>query len=337
MRLSVYNADVGRPAQPPLSLRDILTMAYPHRAIWFAGAALFVVNCLWLAVSAHVSIGLAWLMTTPALMLAGVLVAFCRKAAPYRFPPHMVRPSRYLMVVLATGILLQNLSVFNSLSATLPVPLADARLQAWDRALGLDWLAYAKLTLASPALATLLLHAYRELAWIMPAAMLAVWVHHDNDRRVLDMACLASATAVMGALAEIAFPALTPLRTLADAEFNTLLQTAVGDPSSLPGMTGQLAQLRGGGPVELVPAGLRDLTFFPSFHASMAVITAWCCRGTRWTAIAGAVCAVLIVAATPVMGGRYLSDVLAGIGLAAGAIFCWERWIKARAQKFRAR
>ena len=96
-------------------------------------------------------------------------------------------------------------------------------------------------------------------------------------------------------------------------------------------------------------AGLRDgswrtvdltqlwgIVTFPSYHATLPVILAWAQRDVAWLRVAMPVWAVLTVAATPLFGGHYLIDVLAGLAMAPAALaivsFLGRRPGRSRAQ-----
>jgi len=59
---------------------------------------------------------------------------------------------------------------------------------------------------------------------------------------------------------------------------------------------------------------------FPSYHATLPIILAWAQRDVARLRIIAPVWAVVTILATPVFGGHYGVDVLAGIGLAVGGI-----------------
>jgi membrane-associated phospholipid phosphatase len=60
---------------------------------------------------------------------------------------------------------------------------------------------------------------------------------------------------------------------------------------------------------------LMGIVTFPSYHAALALIFVRAFRDVPGLAIAGALWATLTIVATPVFGGHYLVDVLAGLAL----------------------
>ena len=81
-----------------------------------------------------------------------------------------------------------------------------------------------------------------------------------------------------------------------------------------------IERLRAGsfGPVELTH--LDGLIAFPSFHAAAAVMFAWAAWPIRWLRVPAMILYGLMLAATPIQGGHYFVDSLAGCAVAAFAI-----------------
>jgi hypothetical protein len=100
------------------------------------------------------------------------------------------------------------------------------------------------------------------------------------------------------------------------------------DPSSITHLNLQpyLDQLR-----DLPPArngtlrhldllGLGGIVTFPSFHAASAVLYAWALWPVRWMRPIVVLAFTTMLAATPINGGHYLIDVIAGVAIAAASI-----------------
>jgi membrane-associated phospholipid phosphatase len=65
---------------------------------------------------------------------------------------------------------------------------------------------------------------------------------------------------------------------------------------------------------------LAGIVTFPSFHTASAVLFAWAFAPVRLFGPMALVTNALMIASTPVVGGHYLIDVVAGAGLAIGTI-----------------
>ncbi len=64
---------------------------------------------------------------------------------------------------------------------------------------------------------------------------------------------------------------------------------------------------------------------FPSYHAACAVLLTYFLRGIPVLFPAAVVFNLLMVLATPIIGGHYATDVLAGLAVAAVTIYGIER------------
>lgn len=192
--------------------------------------------------------------------------------------------------------------------------LVDADLAAWDAALGFDWPTYFAWVVSRPAVNLILEVAYHSIFW-QPFALIVVFIvkKRVNDYILLQialpfafvLACLVAT--VLPSIGAYHFHGMTPnghpgvaleFTDRAAAPLLWLRQSQL--PSEMP----RFAELR--------------LISFPSIHASSAVIfilSAWPLRRLRWAVL---VLNGLMLAATPVQGSHYLSDLIAGAG--AGAI-----------------
>jgi membrane-associated phospholipid phosphatase len=91
------------------------------------------------------------------------------------------------------------------------------------------------------------------------------------------------------------------------------------------GQLRDILALRDGSLRELELFRLAGIVSFPSFHAASAALYMWALwpvRGLRfaWIAVNG-----LMLAATPVIGGHYMIDVIGGVALAAASILAAKR------------
>jgi membrane-associated phospholipid phosphatase len=86
--------------------------------------------------------------------------------------------------------------------------------------------------------------------------------------------------------------------------------------------------LRSGAMREIPLGRMQGLISLPSLHSAMAVLIAYAMRGTllRWPAV---VLDAAMLVSTPLEGGHYFVDVLAGIGLALGLIAVQRRRARA--------
>lgn len=292
---------------------------YPRPAFWGVLAVVLAINMAWIYFNPRLS------LATQAFVTMGVVFCGTPLALAYR---HLrLRPAdaaldkltRILLLALFAGFLTQQLNLFSHLAMSLGLPFADQRLAAWDRALGFDWNAYATAVASHQGLRSVLMLAYSVSIGPAVAIILGVSVWTGRHDRVEELAFLVLASGFICVGIAALFPALSALNTLATPETRALV-----GPLPQPWLAQMLA-LRGDGPVSLDLAVMEGIATFPSFHTCLALIIMWCSRG-RWPgALAGGALGLAIVAATPVFGGHYGVDLLAGGVLVGALVLLWRR------------
>src|SRR5439155_17310083 len=75
--------------------------------------------------------------------------------------------------------------------------------------------------------------------------------------------------------------------------------------------------------------GLAGIVTFPSFHAASAVLYAWAFWPVVWARPIAILANGMMMAATPIDGGHYFIDLIAGIAIAVPAIMA-ARWVSGR-------
>jgi membrane-associated phospholipid phosphatase len=70
---------------------------------------------------------------------------------------------------------------------------------------------------------------------------------------------------------------------------------------------------------------LTGIVTFPSFHAAGAMLYLWALWTIRWMRPIALICNVLLLLSTPIDGGHYFIDVVAGVSLAILAILAVRR------------
>jgi hypothetical protein len=225
--------------------------------------------------------------------------------------------------------------LFGALGATLSYLLArhggelvDPMLLRWDAALGFDWMAYAGWIDRHPAVILPLRAAYGSL---IPQIVLMVCALGFSGR--LETLRTAMLAAMLGGSVTILLSPLFP------ASGNYVSQGIGFDhfhhvlPWAMLRDVGDMISMREGLVAAIDLRAMEGIIVFPSYHACLAVVTAWGLwnsgRIFRWL---GAALATLTLLATPVEGGHYLVDVLAGLAIAAAAI-----WIASKAIHWRFR
>jgi hypothetical protein len=201
------------------------------------------------------------------------------------------------------------LGTFSYIAAASPWPLIHPVLAQIDRALHFDWLAYYHFIKNHPPLAALLTLAYDGMIAEIGLVTLALFLLNDLPRLriVLDgFALCALITIILSAI----FPAVEAL-----AYFNIypMIPKGQGFVTGIDRVDAFLA-LHYATTTTIPIIDAKGIVCFPSFHTACAVISvvgAFSRRWLRWPVLAWS---ILLIAATPVDGGHYLTDVIAGFG-----------------------
>lgn len=209
-------------------------------------------------------------------------------------------------------------------------PLWDERFVAWDRALGLDWLAYVRLVDSLPWLVQPLRLAYGSLIPQLIVLLLAFgFSGRFRELRIVVLAAIFSGTATV--LLSPFFPAVSSYVHLGLTADNFQNLNPWAGYAHLQHFTA----LRDGSIGQVGLAQMEGIITFPSYHAGLSTVTLYGFWMTRigWLRWPGVTVAVATILATPVDGGHYFVDVLAGVvlgivGLAASKSAVG--WIPAR-------
>jgi membrane-associated phospholipid phosphatase len=196
-------------------------------------------------------------------------------------------------------------------------PLWDARFEAWDQALGFDWLAYARLIDSHSWIALPFRLAYASLIPQIIVLVLALgFTQRVRELRSVILAAMLCGTTTI--LLSPLFPAVSNFAHLglSPADFRNI------DPWAGYTHLADYQALRNGTMEAIDLPKMQGIITFPSYHAGLATVTLWgflksSSKLLRWS---GAAVALTTIAATPVDGGHYLVDVIAGIIIALASI-----------------
>jgi membrane-associated phospholipid phosphatase len=257
---------------------------------------------------------------TGAFVLVGVVAAMLSQLCLRRYRDPFVGHLVLAYVHLPLGSL-ASVSLTYAV-ARLNLPLWDAELEAVDRALGLNWPAYAAFILADERLLQLAALAYKALdIQFMCAALVAVFALRMRAFQTFLIAYLvaALATSILSGL----MPAFGTFHHYGMVEEMRLRLTDDAGFVHLP----QLTAIRAGLPFD-PSANFQGIVTFPSFHAAAGVLFAWFFWHVpllRWPLLAINLC---MIAATPLFGAHYFTDVAIGIALASLALVFARRIAK---------
>jgi membrane-associated phospholipid phosphatase len=279
---------------------------FPGNWLWCAIGLVFAIDTVWLAASERLSI-VVMPVVVVAVMAGLALVIGLRKGSLAAWVRDASVGASFIMLAFV------GLKILDYLLMSTRVPLADDLLDSWDRAVGFDWLAYATAIAAHPWLAQTLRLSYLSLTQLTIVLFAALFYLKGAARAAeyvrLFFVCAAAST-IIGAF----FPCIGVMIRYASPELAAAFGTGAGTYYIQP-----LEALRSTAPYQLDLREMPGLVEFPSFHTASAILVAYVCRGLRalsWVAI---LYAVALVASTPLMGGHYFVDLIAGTLLAASA------------------
>jgi hypothetical protein len=219
-------------------------------------------------------------------------------------------------IVLITAVM----TPLTYVAASAALPMQDANLLAVDRALGFDWAAYVRYVDDRPALAAWVNYGYTMIRWPIFAIPVVLAATHRYQR-------IEEFTFAFG----LALIVTTIISGLVPA-IGVFQQIGL-DPISIKNLNLQpyLDQLRDLPPTRdgalrhLDLFGLGGIVTFPSFHAASAVLYAWALWPVRWMRPIAVLAFTAMLAATPINGGHYFIDIIAGTAIAVLAIVAARR------------
>lgn len=204
-----------------------------------------------------------------------------------------------------------NLRLFNHLAMTTAFPYSDDLLLAWDLAVGFDWLVYFNFFHDRPMLLWIMDLSYTSLTPLSVAAFTALIFLGRVDRAILFIETF-FVTALLSMIVGMFFPAKAASEILVTDI--TLYENFLHKPGiyHMPYMESLRANI---GAIVLHPLNLPGLVTFPSFHTASGIIL--CVAFWRMWAFPFVLAySIVMIASTPIFGGHYVIDLLAGTALA---------------------
>lgn len=229
-------------------------------------------------------------------------------------------------------IALMQVLLFSALGSILSYLLArgggslwDSTFTAWDQSLGLEWLGFVRAVDRHDWLVTALRLAYASLIPQIILLVLALGFagRLEKLRAVMLGAILCGTVCV---LASPFFPAVSNYvhLGLTAEDFRNV------DPWAGYIHLADFNALREGTMASLDLSLMQGIITFPSYHAGLSAVTLWgfWTSGLNWLKWTGPIVALGTIVATPVDGGHYFVDVLAGITIAAVSIAIASRAVR---------
>jgi hypothetical protein len=193
--------------------------------------------------------------------------------------------------------------------------LWDSRFLAADAALGLHWKSYLAWLNLHPLLGSALNSAYESILTQM-ACLIVLLVVLGQHRRLQSFILAAQLCIIVCGAAAAVMPALGPYPFF---EINAAVDHPNIPLTTMNGHVAQVLQLRSAAPF-LQLDSIEGIIVCPSFHMALAVLFAWAfwrIPYVRWVAL---MLNIAMAAGTPLSGGHYFIDIIAGAILAVTAI-----------------
>jgi hypothetical protein len=205
-------------------------------------------------------------------------------------------------------------------AASTDLPMRDAMLLAIDRSLGFDWAGYAHFVNDRPELASWLNCGYGMISWpvfAIPVVLAAKRCYRRIEEFTFAFGLTLAVTTILSALV----PAIGVYHQIGldPASLSHI------DPRAYLDQLHDLPPTRDGALRHLELLGLGGIVTFPSFHAASAILYVWALWPVRWMRPIMLVVNSAMLAATPLNGGHYFVDVIAGVGIAALSIVAARR------------
>jgi hypothetical protein len=292
------------------------TLRRLDRLIW---AMIAAVAAIVLAAPFLSGFSIKWSTFVPPLLASAALTAvawFYRRWRPDELLASGAENTAQLIAFAAVA------APLSYLAASANWPLQDQTLDVFDRTLHLDWRGLLNWVNNSPAIYAVLHPIYLSLTIQMTTAALGL----AFTGRLLRLRIYLLAF-ILAALITIAISALLP----AAGAWPYYGLTAADSPHITPAVSTSwpvFYGLRDGSFRMLVATGSEGIISFPSLHAALAVILVialWPIPYLGWTILA---LNLAMLAATPIDGSHYFTDVLAGVAVAVFS-FAAARWIAA--------
>ncbi|WP_024507169.1 phosphatase PAP2 family protein [Bradyrhizobium sp. ARR65] len=237
------------------------------------------------------------------------------------------RPALVLLSLAQLDMLFLFGTPLSYVTASADLPLQDGNLAHLDQLLGLDWTAYYRFIVDRPALLPYAVFFYAMIGWLGLGVPLLLGLTKNHVRlHQFTMACIL--TVCVTALISALLPAIGTYQ-----EYRVPAETPNFRATGYLIQFDRLPLVRDGSLRLLNVSQLGGIITFPSFHAAAAILAVWACWGVWWIRPLALITNAGMLLATPLVGGHYFVDVIAGSALAvlgiAAAKSLGTRWAAA--------
>ena len=271
-----------------------------------ATALTALIDVVWMGLAGY---SFAWVSTAPLATAVAGLFALAWYYGRVRHEAKIAAATFWTALLLTfSGFA----AVASYLFATLDFPLKDAWFAAFDRALGLDWVALTHAVIGQHWLAGPFRALY--MSSLPLIALAIVWLGLRGHQRRLE---LLVTSLIVSCLLVIALSA--PLAAVGPYYFHHIAPQAYRDFGPVVVESRFLEHflaLRAGRMTAFSLDQLEGVVTMPSFHTVISVLLILATRGVKWLAWPMLAVNALILMAIPVEGNHYFADMIAGAVLA---------------------
>jgi membrane-associated phospholipid phosphatase len=230
--------------------------------------------------------------------------------------PNVSHAANVLSQLIAASMLIAPLTY---IAASLNYPLQDKNLFAIDQFMGLDWRSYLN-AVDRYGLGPIYNFGYRTFSW-QPLLVPILLCLSGKAARAYQFSLAFLLTVMATVLISVFLPAAGTYSflNLSPADYPHL--HPVDDFDHMR----HLPLLRDGKLRVLEIGQLTGIVTFPSFHAAAAILYLWALWAISWMRVIALICNALLLLSTPIDGGHYFIDVIAGVSLAILAILVVRR------------
>ncbi len=280
--------------------RDFPLVTTELRLAWALTSIVVGVDAIWLFLGGWT---VAWIDIAA---IAGAVAITCSLLMIERYRnDQLIRKTAEATTLLI--VFMAAAASFSYLVVSTDAPLVDAQLAGWDRAIGFDWLDARALLEHAPTVKKALYLAYH--SGLLQIAFVVVFLGFSaRAAQLAQFMHLFVIVTILTILVSGLFPAAGAWK-----------HYGVGGAFDMT-MLSHFEGLREGHLREIALGKMQGLIAMPSLHAAIAVLVVYALRGCRFVLPLFALINAAMLASTPIDGGHYLVDVIAGVALAVGLI-----------------
>ncbi|QIG48555.1 hypothetical protein G5V57_12965 [Nordella sp. HKS 07] len=289
-------------------MRNIRSILVFHPALWALIALQGAIIAIWIGIDPRISFNLTNAgQTSLAVSICLLIAAAITHFLPVSRRSAFAERARIMAVGLAFLLVaFVGIRLLNYLTMSLAFPLADEWLDSWDKLLGIDWYAYALWMGEYPDLLS-----FSELPYGMTIQTVGVifvaLVLFGRIERAKELVTLLFLGALITVSISGFFPATAAMVHYMDDNLRALYGANVGVYHMAA-----FTDVREAQTIVLNLVERPGLATFPSYHTIAGLLIVYALRDNLIMLLAGSVWSGAMLLATPILGGHYFIDIIAG-------------------------